>query len=144
MRATPALQAVGTKVNHLGPVGAGATWKLINNFMGAAQLAVLSEGLALAAAAGVDPAQAATLIGASLTASPMVIAKLPRMSGHSYAAPDFMLKLMVKDVTYASALAETLGVKAEVMPAVAALFHRAADKGLGDLDTAAVREVFAK
>jgi len=105
---------------------------------------MLSEGLALAAAAGVDPAQAATLIGAGVAASPMVIGKLPRMSGRNYADPDFMLKLMVKDVGYASALAEALGVKAEVMPAVAALFRRAADKGLGDLDTAAVREVFAK
>jgi 3-hydroxyisobutyrate dehydrogenase len=139
-KARPALEAVGTKITHLGPTGAGATWKLINNVMGAAQLAILSEGLALAAKAGVDPLLAAELIKSGATASPMVVGKLPRIMDRRYADPDFALKLMRKDVAYAAALAKALGVKVEVVPAVAGIYERAEAKGLGESDAAAVRE----
>jgi 3-hydroxyisobutyrate dehydrogenase len=139
-KARAALEAVGTKITHLGPAGAGATWKLINNVMAASQLAVLSEGLAIAAKAGIDLAQAAELIKNSATASPMVVGKLPRIMDRRYADPDFALKLMRKDVAYAAALAKALGVKVEVVPAVAGIYERAEAKGLGESDTAAVRD----
>jgi 3-hydroxyisobutyrate dehydrogenase len=140
-RARAALEAVGTKITHLGGTGAGSTWKLINNMMGAAQLAVLSEGLALAAKAGVDPALATELIRSGATASPMVVGKLPRVMAHTYADPDFALKLMRKDVGYAASLAKALGVKLDVVPAVVEIYQRAVAEGHGELDTAAVREV---
>ena len=142
-RARAALEAVGTKITHLGGAGAGATWKLVNNVMGAAQLAVLSEGLALAAKAGVDPVLATELVKSGATASPMIVGKLPRVMGHSYADPDFALKLMRKDVGYAAALAKTLGVKLEIVTAVLGVYERAEAKGLGELDAAAVREAVA-
>jgi 3-hydroxyisobutyrate dehydrogenase len=139
-KARAALEAVGTKITHLGPAGAGATWKLINNVMAASQLAVLSEGLAIAAKAGIDLAQAAELIKNSATASPMVVGKLPRIMDRRYADPDFALKLMRKDVGYANALAKALGVNLEVVPAVMGIYERAEAKGLGESDTAAVRD----
>ena len=46
--ARPALAAVGNKMDLLGPVGAGATWKLINNQLAAGQIAALAEALAVA------------------------------------------------------------------------------------------------
>jgi 3-hydroxyisobutyrate dehydrogenase-like beta-hydroxyacid dehydrogenase len=139
-KARPALEAVGTKITHLGPTGAGATWKLINNVMGAAQLAILSEGLALAAKAGVDPLLAAELIRSGATASPLVVGKLLRIMDHRYTDPDFALALMRKDVGYAAALAKALGLKLEVVPAVMGIYERAEAKGLGESDTAAVRD----
>ena len=46
--ARPALEAVANKMDLLGPVGAGATWKLINNQLAATQIAALAEALAVA------------------------------------------------------------------------------------------------
>lgn len=139
-RARPALEAVSGKINHLGGTGAGATWKLINNMMGASHLAILAEGLALAAKAGIDQGQAVELIRNGAMASPIVLTKLQRMGDRAYAAPDFALKLMLKDVGYAAGLAAALGAKLEVVPAVVETYKRAVAKGHGELDTAAVRE----
>ena len=50
--ARPALAAVGSKMDLLGPVGAGATWKLINNQLAAGQVAALAEALEVAKKAG--------------------------------------------------------------------------------------------
>ena len=140
-KARPALVAISTTINHLGPIGSGATWKLINNMMSAAHLAVLAEGLALARSAGVDPRQAAELIGRSASASPMVTQKLERMVERRYTPADFALSLMAKDTRYATALADRLGVRLDVIRVVAAAFARGEAAGLGDLDFAAIADV---
>jgi 3-hydroxyisobutyrate dehydrogenase len=144
-KARGALEAVGQSINHLGPTGAGATWKLINNLMGAAHLAVLSEALTLAAKAGIDRKQAEELIKTGVSASPMVLNKIGRISEQRYEAPDFSLKLMQKDVGYAEAMARKFGLKLEMVEAVDTIYRRAAAKGLGELDVAAViQAVFPK
>lgn len=136
----PALDAVGQAIHHLGPTGAGATWKLINNMMGAAHLAIASEGLALAGKAGIDLAQAVELIKTGVSASPMVLNKIARLSERRYDTPDFSLKLMLKDVGYAEALARSLGLKLEMVEAAGEIYRRGGAKGLGELDVAAIKE----
>lgn len=140
-KARPALEAIGSKVNHLGPIGAGATWKLINNMMGASHLAVLAEALLLARKAGIDIAQAADLIGTGAGASPIVTMKLPRMTEKRFSDPDFALKLMAKDMRYATAMARKLGANLTMVPTAAVLYERGEAKGLGELDFAAVLDV---
>ena len=139
-KARPAFDAVGQAIHHLGPTGAGATWKLINNVMGAAHLAVVAEALALAAKAGIDLAQATELIKGGVSASPMVLNKIGRMSERRYDTPDFSLKLMQKDVGYAEALARKFGLKLDMIEAVDAVYRRGAAKELGELDVAAIKE----
>ena len=56
-KARPVLEAISRRIAHLGPNGAGATYKLINNMMAAAQVAGLAEGMRLAEAAGLDMSQ---------------------------------------------------------------------------------------
>ncbi len=136
----PALEAVSAQINYLGPTGAGATWKLINNMMAAVQLVALSEGLVLAEKAGVDMQQAVTLITNSATASNIVKGKLPRMIESRYDDTDFSLNWMHKDVRYALALAEQFGVTMNGVAAAETVFKRAHDKGLGDQDMASVYE----
>lgn len=140
-RARAPLEAISARINHLGPVGAGATWKLINNVMSAAHMAVLAEGLAIAEKAGIDLKQAADLIRNGAPGSPMVIGKLPRFVERNYASADFSLKLMHKDVAYAAALANAEGVRVRVIPAVGEVYALAEAQGLGDHDVAAIREV---
>jgi 3-hydroxyisobutyrate dehydrogenase len=140
-RVRPALEAVGGRIHHVGGLAAGSTWKLVNNVMGAAHLAILTEGLAIAAKAGIDLAQVPDLLAGSSPASPMVLGKLPRILAQQYGDPDFALKLMAKDVGYANALATALGLEISVIPGVADIYRRAEAQGLGEQDVAAIGAV---
>ena len=57
-RAQPYLAPISNAIRHFGPVGAGTVFKLINNLMGAVQIASLAEGLRIAEQAGLGPAGA--------------------------------------------------------------------------------------
>jgi 3-hydroxyisobutyrate dehydrogenase len=136
--ARPALAAVGNKMDLLGPVGAGATWKLINNQLGAGQIAALAEALQVARKAGFKDEQISELILGGPAASPMIKLKLPRMLAQDFEPTDFALNLMLKDARYATALAQSLGAPASMIEGAAKAFARADAKGLGDKDIAAV------
>ncbi len=137
-KARPVLAAIAGRIDHLGPAGAGATWKLINYMMAGAQLAGLAEALTLAAKAGIAPERAGDLIRSSVVASPAIVAKLPRMIERRFGDPDAALRLVAKDQRYALALARSLGADLDILPVVAELYARAEREGLGDLDLAAV------
>jgi 3-hydroxyisobutyrate dehydrogenase len=136
--ARPALAAVGSKIELLGPVGAGATWKLINNQLIAAQTAALAEALEVAEKAGFKKERISELILGGAAASPIVKMKLPRMLERDFEPADFALNLMLKDARYAADLAHSLGAPAEVISGAARAFARAEAKGLGPKDFAAV------
>jgi 3-hydroxyisobutyrate dehydrogenase len=133
-----ALGAVGSKIDLLGSVGAGATWKLINNQLIAAQTAALAEALDVAEKTGFTKERISELILAGAAASPMVKLKLPRMLEHDFEPTDFALHLMLKDARYATDLAHSLGAPADMISAAAKAFARAESKGLGAKDIAAV------
>ncbi|MFN8473307.1 MAG: NAD(P)-dependent oxidoreductase [Anaerolineae bacterium] len=138
-QATPVLNAMGQRINHLGPTGSGATMKLVNNLMGGVQIVALAEGLALAEQAGLDMEQVITLLSNGAPGSPMVKNKGPRMVARNYET-QFALRWEHKDLTYA--LEE--GVHQTVpLPTVAAareIYRMAMARGLGDLDLSAVIE----
>jgi len=54
-QARPYLEPLATTIRHFGAVGSGTVYKLINNLMGAIQIAGIAEGLAIAEQAGLDP-----------------------------------------------------------------------------------------
>ncbi len=134
----PALSAVGAKMDLLGPLGAGATWKLINNQLAAGQIAALAEALEVAKKAGFRDEQISELILGGAPASPIVKLKLPRMLTRDFEPTDFALNLMLKDARYAAALAQSLGAPAGMIEGAASAFARADAKGLGAKDIAAV------
>ncbi len=138
--ATPIFNAMGQRINHLGPSGSGAAMKLINNLMGGVQMVVLAEGLALAEQAGLDMEQVVTLLANGAPGSPMVKNKAPRMVARNYET-QFALRWEHKDLTYA--LEE--GVHQTVpLPTVAAareVYRMAMARGLADMDLSAVVEV---
>ena len=134
----PARIAIGSKIDLLGPAGAGATWKLINNQLIAAQVAALGEALDVARKAGFRPVQISSLILNGAASSPIVKMKLPSMLNGDYDEPDFALSLMLKDARYAAALAQSLGAPADLVSSAVKAFARAEAKGLGAKDIAAV------
>jgi 3-hydroxyisobutyrate dehydrogenase len=53
----PAFRAMGTTIHHLGPLGAGMTCKVVNNFVAASSVVAVRRALAAARALGFDPAR---------------------------------------------------------------------------------------
>jgi len=107
-KARPFLTPIGSTIRHFGAVGSGTVFKLINNLMGAVQIASLAEGVALAEQAGLDMNLVAEALATGAVASPQVIRHSKRMVARDFSGASFTAALRHKDAAYAVALAEAL------------------------------------
>jgi 3-hydroxyisobutyrate dehydrogenase-like beta-hydroxyacid dehydrogenase len=107
-QARPFLAPLSTTIRHFGPVGSGTVYKLINNLLGAIQIAGLAEGLAIAEQAGLDMNLVLEAIENGVAASPQVIRHSRRMVARNFSGATFTAALRHKDAAYAVALAESL------------------------------------
>jgi 3-hydroxyisobutyrate dehydrogenase len=107
-RARPFLTPLSTVIRHFGAVGSGTVYKLINNLMGAIQIAGIAEGLAIAEQAGLDMKLVLEAIETGVAASPAVIRHSRRMVDRNFSGATFTAALRHKDAAYAVALAEGL------------------------------------
>jgi 3-hydroxyisobutyrate dehydrogenase-like beta-hydroxyacid dehydrogenase len=107
-KAQPFLKPIGSSIRHFGAVGSGTVFKLINNLMGAVQIASLAEGIAIAEQAGLDTNLVAEALSTGAVASPQVIRHSRRMVARDFSGASFTASLRHKDALYAVALAETL------------------------------------
>jgi 3-hydroxyisobutyrate dehydrogenase len=106
--AKPYLAPIGDVVRHFGAVGTGTVFKLINNLMGAVQIASLAEGVAMAEQAGLDMKLVAEALATGAVASPQVIRHSKRMVARDFSGASFTSALRYKDAVYAVKLAESL------------------------------------
>jgi len=107
-RARPYLVPLATTIRHFGAVGTGTVFKLINNLLGAVQIASLAEGVAIAEQAGLDMKLVAEALATGAVASPQVIRHSKRMIARDFSGASFTAALRRKDAAYAVLLAETL------------------------------------
>ena len=138
-RARPVLAAMGRSITHLGPVGSGATLKLINNFLCGTQLVALAEALAWLERSGLDRDQALAFLTNGAPGSPLVKTLSARMTAGDY-TPNFMVQWMAKDLAYAQAEAAARGVTLGMGAAAGAAFATALAAGRGRQDFASVVE----
>jgi 3-hydroxyisobutyrate dehydrogenase-like beta-hydroxyacid dehydrogenase len=106
--AQPFLLPLSTTIRHFGGVGSGTVYKLINNLMGAIQIAGIAEGLAIAEQAGLDMKLVVEAIESGVAASPQVLRHSKRMAARNFAGATFTAALRHKDAAYAVRLAESL------------------------------------
>ncbi len=97
-RVRQALAAVGRKVVHVGPVGAGHALKAINNTLLAVNLWAAGEGLAALVKQGVDPNVALAVINASSGRSNATENLIPERVVTRAWPHTFKLGLLAKDV----------------------------------------------
>ena len=135
----PALAPMSRSVTHLGPTGSGALVKLINNFVCAVQIASLAEALALIERSGLDRAKALAVLTEGAPGSPLVKTLSARMTAKDY-TPNFMLKLMAKDIGYAIQEGRARGQTLATAQVALQLFQRAVAQGRGDDDMAVMIE----
>ena len=138
-RARPYFAAMGRETLHLGPTGAGAKMKLINNFICGIQAAALAEGVALIEHVGLDRATALSILSTGAPGSPLVNAVAPRMANSDYTV-NFGLALMHKDLTYSIDEAARAGVQLRTAERARELYATAMAQGLGEKDFSAIVE----
>jgi len=124
-KARPYLAPLCSTIRHFGAVGTGTVYKLINNLMGAVQIASLAEGIAIAEQAGLDMNLVAEAMATGAVASPQVIRHSKRMVARDFAGASFTAALRRKDAAYAVALAETLLAGVPVGRATLAAYDKA-------------------
>lgn len=137
-RARPALEAIASRIVHLGPLGAGATMKLVVNAMVHALNGALAEALVLAEKAGLDRACAYDVIAASAVGAPFVAYKRDAYLSPEGTPVAFALNLVAKDLALADALAARVAAPMPQLATNREVVQRAVAAGLGDADLSAL------
>lgn len=109
-RARPLLSTMGSTLFHAGGTGAGQVAKACNNLLVGVVMAANAEALALAQAAGLDPAVAREIILASSGANWQLEHIVPRTLLKGDFSPIFSLRLLGKDLAIAAGMAHGSGV----------------------------------
>lgn len=135
--ARPVFAVLGRDTIHLGPTGSGALMKLVNNFLAGTQAASFAEALALIKAGGLERDKAVAILTEGVPGSMMVKRVAARVASGDF-TPHFHLRLMAKDLDYASREAERHGLILQTAKAALADYQRAIAQGYGDEDFSAV------
>lgn len=134
-RHRPVLSAIGDRVRYLGPVGSGLVAKLVTNCASAAISCVMAEVFTMGVKAGMDPL---TLWQAAREGALGRARTFDGLADHfltgSYDPPDFMGRLLYKDVALATALGRELGVPMRVSNLVTEEITEALNRGWGERD----------
>lgn len=137
----PVLAAMSKTIIPLGPVGSGALLKLINNFVCGVQVASLAEAVAMIEHSGLDRAKALEVLTNGAPGSPLVKTVATRMTTSDF-TPNFLLRLMAKDLGYAMAEGKKNSVELVTAAAALTLFQNGIAAGHGEKDIAATVELF--
>jgi 3-hydroxyisobutyrate dehydrogenase len=143
-RAKPYLAPIGDVIRHFGAVGTGTVFKLINNLMGAVQIASLAEGVAMAEQAGLDMNLVAEALATGAVASPQVIRHSKRMVARDFSGASFTAALRYKDAAYAVKLAESLLADAPLLGRAAVEAYAKAKAEMSDEDEGRMIEIVSQ
>jgi 3-hydroxyisobutyrate dehydrogenase len=142
--ARPYLAPLSSTIRHFGAVGSGTVYKLINNLMGAIQIAGVAEGLAIAEQAGLDMKLVLEALETGVAASPQVIRHSKRMVARNFSGATFTAALRHKDAAYAVALAESLLSAAPIMGRAAVEAYERAKAYAPDDDEGKLIEIVSR
>ena len=135
----PVLSVMSRDIIHLGPTGAGAMLKLINNFMCGVQAASLAEAMSLLEVSGLDREKALAVLTNGAPGSPLVKILSARATAGDF-TPNFMLSAMAKDINYALEEGERHGISLQTGISARKIFQQAIAEGYADKDFSAVIE----
>ncbi len=144
-RIRPLLACMGTEITHCGAVGAGEAVKLMNNMVVAQTVVALAEALAVARASGAVAPEVLFETMTKGSADSFVL----RNHGMKSLLPDqhptrgaFPTTYIIKDLSYAIALAESAGLELPQASTTRRLMEKTADAGYRDnYYTAVIRTI---
>jgi 3-hydroxyisobutyrate dehydrogenase len=126
----PLFEAMGKTVTHTGPNGNGQRTKLVNQVVGAITILATTEGIRLAAAAGLNVANTLSALSGGAAAS-WALTHLGSKIEQKDFAPGFSLQLQHKDLRLVKELAAQLNLDLPAAELTHCLFSHAVEKGLG-------------
>jgi 3-hydroxyisobutyrate dehydrogenase-like beta-hydroxyacid dehydrogenase len=131
-RIRPVIEAFADTIVHAGPLGAGHTVKLINNFIALGTAAVVSEGIAAALKANVDMKALRDVIMSGGARSLMFerLIKVPLEDDDSSAK--FAITNATKDLRYYTSMTENMPMTSFIAEAVHQSFVLAVNRGYKD------------
>jgi 2-hydroxy-3-oxopropionate reductase len=142
-RVWPLLEAMGTTIDHLGPLGAGSLAKACNQIVVGATLTALSEALLLARRGGLDPRRVFGVLAGGLAGSRVLEVKGEKLLGRDF-RPGGAARFQHKDLGFALAAARDEGVALPLTALVDQLYGAARWNGLGDDDHSVVLRVLER
>lgn len=133
-RVRPVLERLGSKVQHVGGVGAGHALKALNNLMSATHLLISSEALLAGEQFGLDPVIMLDVVNDSSGRSGSTEAKWPKFVLTGTFDSGFGLRLMLKDMRISVELARESGLPTGLGEAAVELWATAAEELPEDAD----------
>ena len=143
-RCRPALAAMGEQIHHVGPVGMGKVFKLINQLLNGVQLALIGEALAVGTRAGADIGKLHEVIGAATGNSVAWRNGVPILTAPGDGPVGFKLDLMRKDIRLALQLGQEQNVPMDISSVAYQQYTAAAALGLGSRNSAEVGRVLER
>ncbi len=141
-RAEPVLKAMGSSIQHVGPLGAGALTKLTTNTLLGIQVTVLGELIGMLRHSGADVAR----VLEAVAATPVWSIVASRITGSMLSgnfAPQFPIELIEKDFGYTLQAAGS-DVAAPTIAAARGVFRSAIERGLGKDNMTGVVKLFTE
>lgn len=136
----PVFAAMGKKILRMGEVGSGSRMKLINNLILGANMAALSEGLALGESAGIPAEKQFEVLLGGGASSGVAQNKRGNLTSGSY-EPQFKLSHELKDLYYALELGRDLEDPLPITAVVSQIYNEGMREHSED-DMSAVAEVY--
>jgi 2-hydroxy-3-oxopropionate reductase len=141
--ARPVLEALGSTIARVGPVGSGQTVKAANQLMVAGIIALVSEAIVLLRTSGIETTEAFRVLSGGLAGSAVLRTKAEAMVAGDF-SPGFRVDLHRKDLRIALESARRQGVVTPVTALVDQLLLALSSAGDGDLDHGALVKVIER
>ncbi|WP_428443117.1 2-hydroxy-3-oxopropionate reductase [Photobacterium sagamiensis] len=135
------MSAMAGTVVHTGAIGAGNVTKLANQVIVALNIAAMSEALALATKAGVDPKLVYQAIRGGLAGSTVLDAKAPLVFERKF-EPGFRIDLHIKDLANALDTSHEVGAQLPLTASVMEMMQALRNDGLGVADHCALARYY--
>jgi 3-hydroxyisobutyrate dehydrogenase len=136
-RARPVLEAMGSTITHMGPVGAGQVTKAVNQVMLAGVYLGVAEGLVLAIKSGLDAEQVAAALGGGAAGSWVLQNRSSRMIDNEYPL-GFRIALHLKDLRIALEQGGEVGAAMPIAAMASQIEAGLVARGHGDDDNSAL------
>lgn len=130
-RCRPVFEAMGKKLVHCGPLGAGQTVKLCNQIVVGINNLAMSECLVFAAAAGVSVDRMLEAVSAGAAGSWALSNLAPKVLRRDF-SPGFKIALQQKDLRLALQAADQLHLALPGLALTHELYNAVERRGLGD------------
>jgi 3-hydroxyisobutyrate dehydrogenase len=132
-RGLPVLQAMGRKVTHLGPTGAGQAAKATNQILCAGAIQAVAEAMAFAKAQGLPLQQLIETLGQGAGSSWYFVNRAPNVVRDSF-PPGFRVRLHEKDLRICREMASRFGATLPMVEATLEQYAELIAQGHGDED----------